>query len=542
MSKKLTNAQIKKNLEIKLPDWSKSPILFIKDMWHLTPHPVKPEYQTAIDILRGQREFQSIRPEWFGEFQRGAHITWQQWLILLSVEAAINNTASKRISVASAHGIGKTCSIALTILWFLFTHKQAQIAVTAPTSKQLFDVLWKELSIWINLMPVYWRQYFEWQSTYIRMKQNPNEWFASAKTAKKDSTEALAGVHGESVMVIADEASGVVEEVFNTMEGSLTEKDILIILISNPTRLSGYFWETHKKPAVAEKWQKLQFNNLNSPIVRDDYNQDIIDRYGKNSDEYRIRVLGQFPNEADVDDKGYVPILGASEIKEIEMPARLEWVGEPIMGIDPAGEGRDSTVWVIRDQFKAAVVLTKRISTELQIAQQTRMLAKLHKVKPENIAIDSFGIGSNIAAELAKEWFKINAINVGDTPKKESEKEIYLNLRALYFMRVRKAIRSGFELVRDKAWIYEIPTVKFCRNTRGKIQILAKKEIRKESGKSPDNCDALSLAFFIDKNKTSFKITSASQRNQISTDMIGKQSNQQFMPRPKTMNNLHSAI
>jgi len=532
MSKQLTKEQIKAKLIEAMPKWSKDPLLFVKAMWGLTPQPVKPEYKTAVSILIEQHKLQDIRPEWFEPFQRGLHLTWQQWLIFLCVKASVNGEQSKRISIASAHGIGKSCSISLIVIWRLFCFNLAQIGVTAPTSQQLKDVLWKEISIWIGRMPQYWGEYFEWSQGYIRMAQKPNDWFASARTSRKDSTESLAGIHGPAVTVIADEASGVLDELFNTMEGSLTEKDILIILISNPTRLAGYFWETHKKPDIAAKWQHLQFDNISSPVVRDDYNQDIIDRHGRNSDEYRIRVLGKFPKADAVDDKGYIPILGAKDIKEIEVPNTLEWIGEPIMGIDPAGGGRDKSVWVIRDQFKAAVVKEEKTSNKYTIAKITRTLAKIHKVKPERIVIDSFGIGTESAVELASEGFKIKAVNVGDTPKKDSkERELYLNLRAQYFMALRKAILSGFELVRNKAWVYELPTIKYCRNARGKIQILSKKEIRKDSGKSPDFSDATMLTFHIDSKKGAFKTTTRSQR-----------SNQPNPQRHRTTNNIHSAI
>jgi len=35
---------------------------------------------------------------------------------------------------------------------------------------------------------------------YIRMGASPEDWFASAKTARKENPEALAGVHGEYVV------------------------------------------------------------------------------------------------------------------------------------------------------------------------------------------------------------------------------------------------------------------------------------------------------------------------------------------------------
>ncbi len=516
--------------------WMVDPFEFIKDMWGITPQPTHPEHTQALQMCIDQQAWDAVRPEWFAEFQRGKHLTWQQTLIVHAVKAAINNKASKRISIASAHGIGKSCSISWIALWFLFCHNLAQIAVTAPTSKQLFDVLWKELSIWINRLDPYWQQYYDWQSNYIRHTSAPQEWFASAKTARRESTEALAGVHGQHVMVIADEASGVHNEIFNTMEGSLTESDILVILISNPTRLNGYFYETHKKPEISRKWQRLQFDNITSPIVREDYNQDIIDKHGKNSDEYRIRVLGQFPQEDTVDDKGYSALLRHDDIKEIDPPRDMRdipFIGTRIMGIDPAGEGTDETRWIVRDQFKAAVVAKEKISTPTGIAARTRTLMDIYKVKDYNVWVDSFGEGAKASVELSKGGKWINAINVGDACETDSEKNLYTNRRSQNYSRLKKWLRSGGEVIRDKDWSIEVLSNRFRRTTTSKIQMMPKREMRKDGIRSPNTMDALMLTFSEEYTNSEVKTLTRSQRTeQQSTRTILK----------KTKNNLHSAL
>ena len=112
----------------------------------------------------------------------------------------------------------------------------------------MYDVLWKELVKWLKLMPEQIQGLYEWSNTYIRVKERPETWFARAKTARKEAPEALAGVHGDYVMFVIDEASGVPEEIFNTAEGALTSSDILVIMISNPTRLIGYFYEAEWHP------------------------------------------------------------------------------------------------------------------------------------------------------------------------------------------------------------------------------------------------------------------------------------------------------
>lgn len=533
MSKQLTKNEA--ILAEKLPEWQKSPILFIKDMWNLIPQPVKPEYITAVDICIEALEFDKLRVEWFEPFIKGEHLTFQQWAIFLAIEAAIAGKASRRISVASGHGIGKSCSTSLVVVWRLFCFYNAQIACTAPTSRQLFDVLWKEISIWIKRMPPFWHSKFDVQSTYIRMTESPQSWFASAKTAKKDSTEALAGVHGEHVMVLADEASGVPHEVFNTMEGSLTEKDIFVLLFSNPTRLQGYFYDSHCHPKLKQRWQRFQYSNIDSPIVRDDYNQDIINQHGENSDEYRVRVLGKFPDEDAVDEHGYAPILHKDDIKEIDIPPNNlpEFVGTVRMGIDPAGGGSDETLWVVRDAFKAMIVAREKVSTPVSIAKRTRTLAKLHNVEPKNIWVDSFGVGSDAAIELSRDNFRINALNVGDQCLKDSEKALYLNRRAQAFWRVRKAIKSGFELYRDKIWRDEVTFLPYRRNARDKIQIMPKKDIRKQYGRSPDSFDALMMTFLAKESRADIKTFTAKNRPYAQNSPTQRRT---------TYNNLNSAI
>jgi len=533
--------QISRNQQIlneKLPQWQKSPILFIKDMWNLIPQPIKPEYQTAVEIITTSKQFDQLRAEWFEPFIRGEHLTYQQWAIFLALESAIRGESSRRISTSSGHGIGKSCSTSIIVIWRLFCHFDAQIACTAPTSKQLFDVLWKEISVWIRRMPAGWHKMFDCQSTYVRMTESPSTWFASAKTAKKDSTEALAGVHGEHVMVLADEASGVPHKVFNTMEGSLTEKDIFVLMFSNPTRLSGYFYDSHNHPKLKSRWQRLTFSNIDSPIVRDDYNQDIIDQHGENSDEYRIRVLGQFPKADSVDEQGYSPLLSKDEIKEIDLPhtSLPEWVGTTIMGIDPAGDGADEAIWVIRDQFKALIVKRSKKSDKFSISNITRTLAKIHDVKPSNIYLDSFGVGADSAVELAKDNFRINDVNVGDASLTDKGKGLYLNRRAENFWRLRTAIKSGFSLYRDKIWRDEVTFIPFRRNARNRIQIMPKKDIKKNYGRSPDSFDALMMTFSSERSGADLKTFTSSQRR----------NNQQIGQNPtiirSTMNNLHSAL
>ena len=439
----------------------KSPLFFIEMMWGLIP----------------ERDN--------SKFIKGKHLTWQQHDILLAVEEALKG-GKKRISVRSGHGIGKSATLAMLILWYLFCYKDAQVPCTAPTSDQIHDILWKEVAKWLNLMPQPVREKYEWTNGYIRITESPETWFARAKTARKENPEALAGVHGDFVMYIVDEASGVPEEIFNTAEGALTGDNVLVILISNPTRLIGYFYDSHHKDK--ESWQTLGFSSIDSPIVDKEYVSRIISKHGEDSDEYKIRVLGEFPREDTMDDKGYIALFSENDIKISDTE---EFIGERRLGIDPSGEGDDKTVWVIRDNFKAKIVAVEKVSNASSIAQKTMTLMQHYQVKGEHTYIDNFGAGANVAQELALAGIRVKAINVGDKP---SDEEMFLNRRAEASWRVKQWFRKGGELVDHKGWD-EILTIRYRKELSGKMKIMGKLEMKKEGIKSPDHYDALMMTF-----------------------------------------------
>ena len=445
----------------KIREWQRSPLSFVKDVWGLEPQEK--------------------------EFVKGKHITHQQTEILLAVEAAISGEAANRISVASGHGIGKSACLSWLIIWYLFTHKNAQVPCTAPTSEQMHDILWKELNLWLGKMPQWMQEKMEWSTGYMRITENPKVWFARAKTARKENPEALAGVHGDWVMFCIDEASGVPQEIFQTAEGALTGENVLVIMISNPTRLQGYFYDSHHSDKSA--WQIFQFSSEESPIVDRSYVDRIRSKHGEESDEYRIRVLGQFPSEDAVDDKGFTALLRQADIRITRNDTAF--TGITVMGVDPAGEGKDETTWVVRDRFKAKVVAREKVSTPRGIAEKTMTLMDVYRVDKARVYMDTFGEGSDAAQEMAAAGYPVVSINTGDPA---DDNETYLNKRAEVFDRIKTWMRYKGELVSDNGWD-ELLNIRYKRNIRGKMQIMPKDVMRRMGIPSPNVADALSITF-----------------------------------------------
>ena len=342
-------------------------LYFIKQVWGLTTQPIKQSYadRFRLGLLMHGKQWDKfcsqVSPDWFGPYEDGKHLTWQQSLVCYGINKSIRAHVPSRISIVSGHGIGKSALLSMLILWFLFVHPECQIACTSPSKEQLYDVLWKELKKWIDRMPKGMGEMFLWESGHIRMKEDPQIWFARAKTSSKENTEALAGVHADWVMMAVDEASGVEEPIFETMEGALTSGNTLVLLISNGTRSIGYFYDTHHKDA--SRWQNVSFNSLQSPRVDEKYVNGIIAKYGTDSTQYAIRVLGQFPDEGVMDDKGFVQLFNEADLHFVPQNSGWKPVGRVIGALDASGEGQDKTEWAIRDRNRA-MIGSIRISTQ----------------------------------------------------------------------------------------------------------------------------------------------------------------------------------
>lgn len=104
---------------------------------------------------------------------------------------------SSKVAIKSGQGVGKTSMEAVALLWFICCFPFPRIVATAPTKQQLHDVLWSEVSKWMNRSPLL-STLLKWTKTYIYMIGNEKRWFAVARTATKP--ENMQGFHEDNII------------------------------------------------------------------------------------------------------------------------------------------------------------------------------------------------------------------------------------------------------------------------------------------------------------------------------------------------------
>lgn len=437
-------------------------------------------------------ELFGIPAEWDPVKQEGI-APWQWKASRLLVER-------KRLSIRSGHGVGKTAFLAWSIIWLLLCFHPTRVPCTAPTGHQLKDVLWAELAKWLERLrervPEIAAQ-FEWLTTEFRLRDSPKESFAVARTARAERPEALQGAHAHgpeaAVLVLADEAAGVPDVIFEVGEGVLTADNCYAILAANPSRVSGYFYDTHHKNRAL--WGTVHVPCSDSPVVSPKYATEMEAKYGRDSNVYRVRVLGEFP-KADPDQ--LIPLYLCEEAQA--RYEKIENTGPIVWGVDPAGQGTDRTVLIKRnDVTTLAPHQTWRGLEAMQVAGKiyVEWLDCKQEERPTCVCVDGIGIGAGIASRLAELGLPVLSVMVSELPSNRRE---YWRLRDELYWKVREWLvnRKSALHPKDDELVAELTLFRWLPPTSdGLIRIERKDEVKKrlKTESSPDVADALMLSF-----------------------------------------------
>jgi phage terminase large subunit len=378
------------------------------------------------------------------------------------------------------------------MLWFMLTRAPVKVVVTAPTASQLFDALFGECRRWAKLLPPAIADLIEIKSDRIELKASPEEAFISARTSRAEQPDALQGIHAEYVLLVVDEAPGVSEAVFEAAGGSMSGHNATTLLLGNPTRTQGYFYDTFYR--LASEWKNLHVSCLDSPRVSREYVSEMASRYGEGSNAYRVRVLGEFPLADDDTLIGLELAQSAIERDVVQNP------GAPILwGLDVARFGTDSSALCKRQ----ANVVLEPVKTWRNLDLMALTGAVLHewestdpKDRPAEILVDSIGLGAGVVDRLRELKLPCRGINVGESPAIKGQ---YANLRAELWAKTKAWLEArDCKLPRDERLVNELSSPRYSFMSNGKLKLESKDDMKRRGLASPDVADAFVLTFASD--------------------------------------------
>lgn len=408
---------------------------------------------------------------------------------------------TRGISVAACHGPGKTAGVAIAVIYSLLFRFPLRAVATAPSRGQIEGAMMSEIVKWISKLPPDLANLLEVKSMSVSLRAAPKRSYFEARTARPENPEALQGIHEDEgyVFLIVDEASGVHEKIFESAGGSMSGHNCQTVLLSNPTRSSGFFFNTHHKEK--NRWHTIQIGHEDSSRVTDEFVEEMALRYGRDSNTFRVRALGQFPR-SDLDALIPFEVVQSARDRDIHVPSNLE----EIWGVDIARFGDDSTVVLRRNSLSVLPEITSWNQADTMATSNRiyRMYLDTEH-KPQEILIDVIGMGAAVVDRLGELGLPVRGVNVSES---STYSETYRNLRTELWFKAREWLESRDHVLPNcdgtcldiqscvhERLAAELCTLKYDVTSGGKYLAESKRDLKKRGYKSPDVADAMVLTF-----------------------------------------------
>lgn len=374
------------------------------------------------------------------------------------------------------------------ILWAMTTHEDTRGVVTANTDGQLKSKTWPELSTWYSRFIM--KDLFTLTATSLFVNQEGHErtWRIDAIPWSERNTEAFAGLHnhGKRILIVFDEASAIIDKIWEVTEGAMSDNDTekIWVAFGNPTRTSGRFYDCFHK--FRKYWHTKKVDSRTVPISDKKKIADWAEQWGEDSDFFKVRVKGEFPSASDSQF-----ISGAivdKAIKRIPNPLTYEKL-PAIIGVDPAWTGSDALEVVLRrGPFYKHLLTMEKNDDDIRTAG---IIARFEdQYNAAAVFIDSgYGTGIYSAGKSMGRFWKL--VSFAEKPTKAE----YANKRAEMWGEMKRWLIEEGYIEDDQQLKDDLTGPEAYINLRGKLQLESKDDMKKRGLPSPNKADALALTF-----------------------------------------------
>jgi phage terminase large subunit len=409
--------------------------------------------------------------------------------MLLSVVSAIHN--KKPLVVTSGHSLGKDFVAAGLVPYFLECFAPCIVITTAPTNRQVKNVMWAEIERHYKSLPDPPGELLN-----LTIQIAPKHYalgFTTKETA--GAVGKFQGFHADRVFVIVSEAQAVPDEVYQQIDAILTGQIGFLMMIGNPLRTTGTFANAIR---AKDQNQVIQMSCLDTPnyiekapiipgVCSYEWVEDKRKRWGENDPRWISRVLGLLPSTS-------IDTIFPHELVEKMIDRKtLDANVRKGVAVDPAHFGDDESV--IYGGTNGMIEASKIYTGEQTDATAAHCSVMLNRVGGNFIAGDTIGVGVGVFDTLRTMGIRSNGKPIHLIPIQSAAQDgvdqSYANRRAeMWFTALRRAERGDAAVPNDPVLIEELTEVKYFMNNKGKIQIEGKDDIKERLGRSPNRADA----------------------------------------------------
>lgn len=309
-----------------------------------------------------------------------------------------------------------------------------------------------------------------------------------------------------SRIVIEDESALIPDQIEATVfRMGAGKKDFVYFKIGNP------FYRNHfYKSSVDPRYYKIHID-YKQGLTEGRYTEAFIEEARKKP-HFDILYGCEFPPEDLTDTDGWTQLFPSSLLERAQNPETVMY-GELRLGIDVAEGGGDKNAEVLRGANRARVVREFVSPDTMNTVGIVIKDAKELEVFDHNWFWDSLGVGKGGYDRLTEQLYRPFAVKFSEKANDETQ---YANQRAECYFLASQWLNAGGTLEPDTRW-EELSWIRYKVDSRGRIQIEPKIDMRKRGFPSPNVADAF-VSTFARKN-----VINSSREQRIEEKSILKQ-------------------
>lgn len=467
----------------------------------------------------------------------------------------------KNVAIEAATGTQKSYTAACLVYWFLGSW-ESRVGTYAPRESQLTQAMWAEMG---RLFPAFQRHFPTATMTHLKLVVDSTRdaagqllWSCVGKPvqlrAGEENATAAQGFHAKHMLLVLEETPGIMPPVVNALEATMSDEHNLMLALGNPDAQTDTLHGLAERPS----WTAIRISSLDHPnvvtgrsIVPGACSIHSVQRLAEKYTVKDVRSLDA-PSMFKSRVRGLVPD------QSTEALIRLVWVeaaqARQKAWIDEHGSLQQAVDAMLEQRWPWAMGVDPSQSEDGDLAGQVRMLGpytthctakpcvnatdlgtdvwaiiRANDIAIDCVGVDPIGLGAATVNEIRRkqaEMFKAEPRNprwalflpriegggkalkriarVGENVDAfESDANLFGNLRAQMYWQAMLDLQAGrVGLPPMNATLARELTDVRWEKSGGKVWIEDKDEIRKRTGKSPNEADAWVYANWVRSRET----------------------------------------
>jgi len=413
-------------------------------------------------------------------------------LTLYTWQCEVLVSCSKGIPTAclAPNGSGKSSTVLTSlILWFLSEFPKGRAVVTSGSWAQLKSQLFDNLKRFSN------HRLFAGYEFLESSLKTPAGGFAVGLSV--EDAYKMEGHHQRTdspVLVVVDEAKAIADPVFEAIDKCTPT---FKIIVSSAGPASGRLYRIFT--SESKYWFRRKVTYRECPHLSETQRLIDLELYpaGEHSTFYKNKWLSEFATDAGES------VISLDSLRACQANPPAHQPGQITAGCDFAAGGGDSCVLSIANANRLEVVDSWKHHNPKNSAGRFINLFRKLGLKGHQISGDAGGLGVGFIYDLQASGFYIKAVNNG-SPARKSEQ--YANLAAEYWDGFNVLVENRrIILPNNEALLSQLSNRRKEYDSKGRIKLESKEDMKARGASSPDLADAAILAMMAPGGWGSFR-------------------------------------